>query len=284
MPTNTPVLAKINEKYDELTKMQQKIADFIRKNSSQVIRMSISDLAEATGNKSESSIVRFYRILGFSGYHDFKVALATEIAGKSFYHAYSELTENDNVSTVKEKIYNGIIKTLHDNYSLIDDDSLEKAVDLIFKAKRIIFLGFGQSGYMCENAKFKFTRLGFNCFYSPDSHFNTMLLTEPKDGDLLICISFSGLTKDVIVPAQESKPVAKVIAITGSAKSTLGQLADVCLVSHTEELNYRTDAMMARHVQNMFLDMIYIAVTIQMGDSVVNRLNKTKQALSYLKF
>ncbi len=282
--SNAPVIARINEKYDELTRMQQKIADFIRKNSSQVIRMSISDLAESTGNKSESSIVRFYRILGFSGYHDFKVALATEIAGKSFYHTYSELTENDNVSTVKEKLYNGIIKTLHDNFSLLDDLLLEKAVDLIINAKRIFFIGYGQSGYLCANAQFKFTRIGYNCFYNPDSHYNTMMLTEPQDGDLLFCISFSGLSKDVIIPVQQCKPTAKVIALTGSAKSTLGQLADVCLVSRTEELNYRTDAMMARHVQNMILDVLYIAVTIQMGDTVVNRLNKVKQSFSYLKF
>ena len=68
--------------------------------------MSISELAEATGNKSESSIVRFYRVLGFSGYHDFKVALATEIAGKSFYHTYTELDSDDSVDDIKKKIYN----------------------------------------------------------------------------------------------------------------------------------------------------------------------------------
>lgn len=282
--SNTPVLAIINEKYDELTKMQQKIADYIRKNTSESVRMSISDLAEATGNKSESSIVRFYRILGFSGYHDFKVALATEIAGKSFYHTYSELTETDSVTTVKEKLYNGIIKTLHDNYNLLDDSLLEKAVDLILKSKRIFFIGYGTSGFLCENAQFKFTRLGYNCFYSPDSHYISMLLADPREGDLIFCISFSGLTKDVIIPAQRCKPIAKIIALTGSAKSTLGQLADVCLVSHTEELNYRTDAMIARHVQNMYLDILYIAVTIQLGDSVINRLNKVKQSFSYLKF
>ena len=281
---SVPVLAIINEKYDELTRMQQKIADYIRKNSSEVIRMSISDLAEATGNKSESSIVRFYRILGFSGYHDFKVALATEIAGKSFYHTYSELTENDNVSTVKEKLYNGIIKTLHDNFNMLNDELLEKAVNIILKAKRLFFLGYGQSGYLCENAQFKFTRLGYNCFYSPDSHYNSMLLSEAQEGDVILSISFSGLTKDVIVPIQQCKPAAKIIALTGSAKSPLGQLADVCLVSHTEELNYRTDAMIARHVQNMILDIIYISVTIQLGDSVVNRLNTIKQAFSYLKY
>ncbi len=278
------VFSAINEKYDELTKMQQKIADFIRKNASQAIRMSISELAESTGNKSESSVVRFYRALGFTGYHDFKVALATEIAGKSFYHTYSELTETDNVSTVKEKIYNGIVKTLHDNYNMLKDELLEKAVDLLLHAKRIFFIGYGQSGYICENAQFKFMRLGYNCFHSMDSHYNTILLSDMQEGDLIVCVSFSGLSKDVVIPIQGCKPIAKVIALTGSTKSALGQLADVCIVSHTEELNYRTDALIARHVQSMILDILYLSVAVQLGDKVHNRLEKSKQALSYLKF
>ena len=70
------VLATIRMKLKDLTLMQQQIAQFILGQPKEVINMSITQLAEATGVKSESSIVRFYRILGFSGYHDYKVNLA----------------------------------------------------------------------------------------------------------------------------------------------------------------------------------------------------------------
>ena len=284
MYENKPVLSAIHNKFDEMTKMQVKIAKYVQKYPNQVVKFSISDFAAATGTKSESAIVRFYKVLGFSGYHEFKVALATEIAGKSYYHTYSELTDSDGIHDVKEKIFNGLIKTLHENYSLIADDLLEEAVNLLADAKRIFFLGYGQSGNLCANAAFKFMRLGYDCFHNPDSHFNSIHLAEPREGDVIFCISFSGLSKDVVIPAKESKPVAKIIALTESKKSALGQIADVCFETRTEELNYRTDVMMARHVQCMIIDMLYIAVTIRKGESATNRMSKGRQSLSYLKY
>jgi RpiR family carbohydrate utilization transcriptional regulator len=284
MYENKPVLSNISAKMENMTKMQVKIANYVQKNPHQVIKLTISDLAAVTGSKSESAIVRFYKVLGFSGYHEFKVSLATEIAGKSYYHTYSDLTENDTIHDVKEKIFNGIIKTLHENYSLISDELLEAGADLLANAKRIFFIGYGQSGNLCANAAFKFMRLGYECYYNQDNHYNSIHLTEPREGDVLFCISFSGLSKDVVLPAKESKPVAKIIALTESKKSPLGKIADICFPTHTEELNYRTDIMMGRYVQSMIIDMLYMAVIIRKGEPARNLMSKSRQALSYLKF
>ena len=62
------------------------------------------------------------------------------------------------------------------------------------------------------------------------------------------------------------------------------QIADVCFATHTDELNYRTDVLMARHVQLMILDILYIAVSIKIGEPAMSRMSKSRQALSYLKY
>ncbi|MCK7577145.1 MAG: hypothetical protein MZV65_15780 [Chromatiales bacterium] len=80
------ILPAIREKLNGLPQIQQQIAQFILEHPQDVVRMSISHLAMSTGAKSEASIVKFYRGLGYSGYHDFKVTLATEIAGRSFHN------------------------------------------------------------------------------------------------------------------------------------------------------------------------------------------------------
>ena len=278
METALPINIKIDKIYASLSKKQQKIADFIRRDSSRVVNMSISELAEATGNKSESAIVRFYRTLGFTGYYNFKVSLATEIAGKSFYYTYSDLTSSDSVATIKEKLFNGIIKTLYDNYAILDNNILSDAVDIIMQAKRIFFIRYG------ESAKFKFMRIGFNCFFSPDSHYNSIQLSEVTEGDVLICVSLSGLSKDVVIPIGSCKPQAKIIALTSSPKNPLGQIADVCLETYTEELNYRTDALIARHAQQMIMEILFMSTAIKLGGDVLERLTKGRQSLSYLKF
>ena len=66
-----PVMSLIRSKMGSMTKSQKRIAEFILANPVEVTRMSISQLTMDTGLKSESSVVRFYRTLGFGGYHDF---------------------------------------------------------------------------------------------------------------------------------------------------------------------------------------------------------------------
>lgn len=281
---NDPVLIAIKRALKDMTPTQQQIGQYILENPSNMIKMSISQLAFETGTKSESSIVRFYRTLGFGGYHDFKVTLATEIAGKSFYHSYEDITINDDLETIKQKVFQGSMKILHENLSALDNGLLDEAARLLEKARRIVFIGYAVSGAMALNAYFKFSKLGLNCHYSPDPHINAVLLAEPQPGDVIFCISYSGESKDVVVPLQSIKPVAKVIALTGFADSPLGKKADVCLSTVSEELNYRTDAMVTRIVQFAIVETLFTTVSIRMGSHAFNRLSKTRHSISYLKY
>lgn len=279
-----PALISIRKALKDMTPAQQQIAHYILGHPAEVIKMSISQLAMETGTKSESSIVRFYRLLGFSGYHDFKVTLATEIAGKSFYHTYEDITISDDLKTIKEKIFQGAMKTLHENLTALSNDPLLDAVHLIENAQRLIFLGYAVSGAVAVNAYFKFSRLGLNCHYSPDPHINAVILAEPKEGDVIFCISYSGESKDVVIPVEGVKPFAKIIALTGVADSPLGQIADVCITTVSEEMNYRTDAMITRIVQFVVIETLFTAMSVRRGPQALDRLSKTRQSLSYLKY
>jgi len=278
------VLATIRLKLKDLTQMQQHIAQFILGQPKEVINMSITQLAMATGVKSESSIVKFYRTLGFAGYHDFKVNLTAEIAGKVFYHTYSDITENDNLVTIKQKIFQGAMQALQDNLNALNSDILLQAVTMIDQAKRVIFLGYGTSGAVALHAFFNFSRLGLNCHFSMDSHINAIILAEPQEGDVIFCISHSGESKDVVEPVKHAKPPAKVIALTGSSDSHLSRIAEVCITTISEEVNYRTDAMVSRIVQTAIMDTMYTAVGLRKGTPIWDRSMKTKQSLSYLKY
>ena len=280
----TSMLISIKQHLKEMTPVQKKIAKFILKQPKIVVKMSISELTIESGAKSEASVVRFYRMLGYSGYHDFKVSLATEIAGKSFYRTYQDITLKDDLHTVKEKIFQGAMKTLHENLVALDNQLLNTAVQLIEGATRIIFLGYGTSGALAADAFFKFSRLGLNCHYSPDSHTNAVLLANPRYGDVIFCISYSGESMDVVKPLESIKPIVKVIALTGFSDSHLGKIADLCITNISEEMNYRTDAMITRIVQLAIIGTLYMTVAIRKGGDALERLSKTRQALSYLKY
>ena len=279
-----PVLSLIRSKLSVMTPTQKRIAAYILNKPAEVVKMSISQLTQVTGLKSKSSMVRFYRTLGFTGYHDFKVTLATEIGGSSFYHTYEDVYLDDDVETVKRKMFRGAIQTLNENISLIPSSSLQKAVDLLDSASRLFFLGYASSGAIAMEGFFKFSRLNSHCYFFSDAHINAALLSEPLPGDVLFCISDSGETKDVVIPAEHAKPTAKVIALTGSADSPLAKIADVCLTVYTEEVNYRTEVMVSRIVQLAIIEVLFTACALKKGPYTFERLSKARQALSYLKF
>ena len=279
-----PIISSIRRALKQMPPTQKKIANYIIKNPQKVIKISISQLAMESGAKSESTVVRFYRLLGFSGYHDFKVSLATEIAGKSFYYSYEDITEEDDINTIKRKIFQGAIKTLDENQAVLSQDLLEKAILTIEKANRLIFLGFATSASVAMSACFNFSRLGIDCYFSQDPHINAIRLTEPKDGDVIFAISFSGESKDVVIPIEQAKPIAKVIALTGVADSPLDKLADVSIVTVSEEMNYRTDAMITRLVHMAVIETLFTAMAVRIGPRALDRLSKTRKALSYLKY
>jgi len=281
---NNFVLTLIRRKYKCMPKLQKKIADFVLSNPSDVIKMSITKLAQKTGAKSEASIVHFYRNLGFDSFNNFKITLAAEIAGNTFYHVYEDITVGDNIETIKNKIFTGSIKILEDNLYGIDNESLEKAVDLIDKANRILFLGFASSAAVAMYAHFHFSLLGLNCHFSLDSHVNSILVSNLDRNDVVFSISFSGESRDIVIQSKQAKLLAKVIALTGFRDSPLAKIADVCIVTTSEEMNYRTDAMASRIVQLAVIDTLFIGLALRKGKEGLDKLLKSRQSLSYLKF
>jgi RpiR family carbohydrate utilization transcriptional regulator len=288
MPLSTtqtvPVLNIIRRKSPKMTPLQRNIAEYILRQPEKVIKMSITRLADETGVRSESSIVKFYRILGFSSYHDFKVTMATELAGTSFYHTYEDITAEDGIEDIKRKIFLGAMQTLRENLLAVTEETLLKAVELIENATRIVFLGYASSAAIAYDLYFMFTRLGFNCIFCMDSHVNAVTLADPRPGDVIFCVSYSGESKDVVIPVKAAKPPARVIALTGFADSPLGKIADVCITTISEEMNYRTDAMVSRIVQVAIIETLFIAVGLRKGPPMWDRLKKTRQSLSYLKY
>lgn len=284
--SSIPIFRDITGKLEDFPPVQKKIACYILENPQAVVRMSISLLAEKTGAKSEASVVKFYRSLGFSGYHDFKVTLATEIAGRSINQVDedSDITLDDDIGAIKKKIFLSGLRVLQRTMETLDDDLVAAAVDRLRNSGRIIVLGYGTSVVVAYDAYIKFSRLGLTCLHTTDAHVNALILSELREGDVLFCISSSGETKDVVVPTASAKPRVPIIAITGSKDSPLGKIADVCFSVNSRETNYRTDAMVSRIAELALVDTIFSGLVAAMGQTALDRLAKSRQGLSYLKF
>ncbi len=278
------VLSTIHELKDTLTPAARRIGDFVLNNASRVVNMTMTELASESGVASESSVVRFYRSLGYEGYHDFKVTLASEIAGSSIYHSYEDITIDDAPMTVARKIFAGSINTLQENLRNLNPAILEEATLILEESRRIVVLGYGVSSSIANNAAFKLSLLEKDVFYSTDSHLNAIVLSKLKIGDSVLAISHSGESKDLVTPLEKLKGPIKIIAITGFKESSLAHIADLSITTFSEERNMRTDAMVSRCVQMVITDVLFTTLAVRQGREGLQKLSEGRRALSYLKF
>lgn len=280
----SPILRKIQMIYPEMTKGQQKIADYILANPSEVTHESITDLRDHVGIKSEASIVKFYRLIGFSGFKEFKLQMAQELASVTFYHNYDEIQMSDDEAAIWRKIHQGAITTLQANTGHLDSSNLSHACQMIRSAGRIVFVGYAASAALCYYAFFRFIELGYNCHFSADSHINAALLSHPMPNDLIFCISHSGETKDLIEPLESiDRKLVNILVMTSNPNSTLAGMADLVIDTMSDETTVITDAMNSRTAQICAIDALFSIVSISKGEDALKSLMATRQTFRSFK-
>ena len=71
-------MVKIRGTYNQFTKAEKKVADFITENPEKVLFMSISELAEAC-RVGDTSVFRFCKTMKCKGYQEFKMCLSLSL-------------------------------------------------------------------------------------------------------------------------------------------------------------------------------------------------------------
>ncbi|MBO9596834.1 MAG: MurR/RpiR family transcriptional regulator [Cohnella sp.] len=269
------IFTTIHSKYNNLTNTEKKVADYVLDNAASVIYMSITDLADTCG-VGESSIFRFCRSLSFKGYQDFKIALAHTITVEN---EIPQLTDrilmNDTIDQVASKVLTTNISALNETFNLIDYAKIDKAIDHLVRAERILFFGVGSSLMTAMEAHIKFMRITNKSMCSIDSHLQMMSASLMTERDVAVMISYSGSTKDTIEVAQKAKERgALVITITRFEKSPLTASSDLTLLCGANEGPLQGGSLSAKISQLYLLDVLYIEYFKRTHEqSIVNKEN-----------
>ena len=117
--------------------------------------------------------------------------------------------------------------------ALIDrlDERFDSAVSLLRSCRgRVILTGMGKSGIICRKIAATLTSTGTAAFFLHPAEARHGDLGVVQSDDVVIALSYSGETDELILLLETIRRLgAKLIAITGNAKSTLAQAADVAL-------------------------------------------------------
>ncbi len=277
------VQLRIGSLYDSLKPAEKKVADFILKNASQVIRFSITRVAEEAG-VSEATVVKFCQRLGYSGYQELKITLAQNRNEAEVEEIYDEIGQEDDSRTIINKIFQLYEGSFADTKKLFTGADLEKCAQLIKKARRIYFFGYGASGIVALDAEQKFNRINFFSRALVESHSQqtTAALLGPQD--LVVAFSHSGRTRDLIksleIVRDNGTPI---IAITSNLRTPVAEMADEVILFASRETPFRGSAMTSRMAQLAAVDILFLAVATSDFEKTTSSLHKTRVVMSRTK-
>ena len=216
------VLTTINGFYPSLTKAEHKLAQYVLVNSEDVEQFSINELAEKA-EVAETTVIRFCRKLHFKGYQDFKLNLARDLAAAQ--------VRKENSAEGSNLIADEYIEYLKIFSKSINQSTLLEAVNLIDQAQKICIFGTGVSAIVGTYLKSRLTRLGISVIFDTDVHLQAINTAILKKDDVVIAISASGNTVDLLQNVEIAKHFGnKVIAISNYLNSKLSEISDLNLV------------------------------------------------------
>jgi DNA-binding MurR/RpiR family transcriptional regulator len=275
------ILHAIQEGSVRLHRMEKKLADFILSRPQEIPRMGITELAMLSG-ASTATITRFCKLLYFSGFTEFKLKLAEELAQAQAHslqtETYQDIVAGNPVHSIIAAMEANHVRSITDTTRLLDVAMVQSAVQALRGARQIDLYGVATSGIVAEDFYQKLIRIGKRAFYSSDPHLQITSASGLGGGDVAIGISYSGETLETIDAVRCAKEQgALTITLTKYGKNTLSTLADIPLFASSLEEGMRRGDLASRIAQLHVIDILFVALVSEQFGDYVPRLEQSFQ-------
>lgn len=222
------ILLKIQSMMENANKAEKKLSKYILDNTKKVTTLSVANLSKESG-VSTATIVRFSQSLGLPGFKELKLELA-KVDGQSESDTYKEITPQDSVTILKEKMALKVQYLMNEIKKSNDDGSFEKVVAYLIKAETIQIFANGESQLVCQYFMNKFSQLNKNVITTPDVRTLSYNLLKNKQSSLLFLISDTGEDEDILSLASMAQSCgAKIVSVTSNLKSSLSEKSTIVL-------------------------------------------------------
>ena len=260
-----------------------KIAETILTDPEAAAHASIVDLAERSGT-STATVTRFSRTLGFKGYANLRVAIATE-TGRAEQARWDtdisgDIAPDDPLADVLTVVTAADTRAIQDTAAGLDVTAVERVATALADAGRVEIFGLGSSGSAGREMAFRLERIRVPVWYRSDAHTALTNAALLLPGDVAIGLSHSGRTREVIETlAEASDHGALTVAVTSHSRSPLAETADVVFTTVVQETTFRLAALSALQSQLLVLDLIYVAVAQRTYERTADALELTVRAV-----
>lgn len=203
------------EEIMSLNELEMNVYQYILKNKEKAGYMKIRELAEEA-HVSTTTILRFCKKMGCSGYSEFKVQFKMYLKDQLQPETDIDLSNlTDYLKRFKTQEY---MKTI------------DQAAYMLQQSASIIFIGVGTSGMLAKYGSRYFSNVGWLSLCIDDPF--TPVFGEHQEETVVVALSVSGETEQVLNMANGlKKKGCKLISITNTPNCTLARMSD-CNISY----------------------------------------------------
>ena len=244
--------------------------------------LTITELA-AAAETSPSTVVRFCRTLGLTGYPELRMTLARD-AGQAAAERKPEfgwdIDAADGIPAMIASIAGADAAAIEATAAQLDPAVLERVIAAIDEARTVVVYGVSASGFVAADLHQKLERIGRVAATSTDSHQALMQAALLGPGDVLVAISHSGTTEEVVdVIAEARSHGAFTVAVTNFPRSRVAEHADEVLTTSVRETTFRSGAMASRMAQLTVIDCVFVGVAQRRRPEALRALEITRAAV-----
>jgi DNA-binding MurR/RpiR family transcriptional regulator len=275
------VIEELRRNYDRLTQSQKRIAEFIVEHP-QTVAFSTVDQMAAKLDVNPSTVVRFTYRLGLNGFPDLQERMRELVRGQ-LSRTGNPIAERQGKGAHLDGTSFGASfshdwQNLHRTIEGIDPGTFARAINLIARARRVyVTAGFSTFpvanyfGLILDRLRPDITLLA-----SSDA-FANVRLAEIKSEDCVVAFTFpryAASTHRIAVWSKEQG--AKVIAVTDSPISAVGQIADVVLLAASSGTGMQNSLVAPMAVANALLNGVLAA----RGTAALERYSQHDQLMN----
>ena len=211
------VISEIHQQYSTLSSKEQSIANYILRYGQSLQNMNISVLAEKAG-VSPGTVTRFCRKVACASFVELKLRLNRELSRDT----------GSNSFDVPNEVYNFYKSVIECSNNMINRELLAELVREIRNQPLLHIYGVGNSGLSANELMLRLSRMGLAAQAITDSHMMMINSSLMSSGNLIIAISVSGETTDIVNAVRVAhNNGCRIISLCSSPNSSLALLSDL---------------------------------------------------------
>ncbi len=276
------IILKLNEIMDALPSSEQKVAVYMVSNLDDIVGVSVEELASRS-DSSQAAVVRFCKKMGFKGYREFSIKLASELAvamhGQANSRECPDLRAGDRAVNVIDSVCRHNMRAIEDTGALIDPDQVELAAGKIFEARRVDVYAVAASHLAALDAQQKLLRIGKLASAYSDPHLQLSSAASLGPGDAVLALSWSGEAREVLHACEAARRSgAFIISISKLGQVSLSSYSDVHFGLSAPEPSLGSGAMSSRIAQMTMVDILFSCLVSRHYEETAPYLERARQA------